>query len=464
MPTSSPLPHAFHLLAKPTGAVCNLDCKYCFFLSKEELYPGSPFRMTDEVLDAYIRQLLEAQQAPEVTIAWQGGEPTLMGLEFFECSIACVEKHRKPAQQVTHTIQTNGTRLDDAWGAFFKKHRFLVGLSVDGPQPMHDAYRVNKGGSGTFDQVMRGWQLLKTHEVDVNILCTVHAANADHPVEVYRFFRDELGAGFMQFIPIVERATAQSLPIVNLGWSERPGGRRPLYTQTGSIVTERSVGAEQYGRFLIGVFDEWIRRDVGKVFVQTFDVALGSWLGQHNLCIVSPTCGNALALEHNGDLYSCDHYVEPDCLLGNILEKPLGDMVASDQQRKFGQDKSDTLPQYCRNCEVLLACSGECPRNRFIETPDGEPGLNYLCAGYKRFFSHIDEPMKVMANLLRQGRYADEVMGWYAEREKARFAGVGRNNPCPCGSGRKFKRCHGEADGSTGSGTTGAGTPKDTPS
>jgi len=399
--------------------------------------------MGDDVLDAHIRQFIGAQPTPEVTIAWQGGEPTLMGLEFFERSIACVEKHRKPDQQITYTIQTNGTRLDEAWCAFFKTHHFLVGLSMDGPKAMHNAYRVDKGGAGSFDQVRRGWKLLRQHEVDVNILCTIHAANADHPLEVYRFFRDELHAEFMQFIPIVERATSQSLPLVNRGWSERPGSPRALYTQTGSLVSGRSVGARQFGRFLCAIFDEWVRRDVGKVFVQAFDVALGSWLGQHNLCIASPTCGNALALEHNGDLYSCDHYVEPGYLLGNILEKPITELVDSDRQRKFGRDELDSLPQYCRDCEVLFACYGECPRNRFIDTPGGEPGLNYLCAGYKQFFNHIEEPMTVMANLLRQGRSADEVMGWCAERDQLRISGLGRNEPCPCGSGNKYKRCHG---------------------
>jgi serine-type anaerobic sulfatase-maturating enzyme len=437
------MPRPSHVLAKPTGAVCNLDCRYCFFLSKEELYPGSTFRMRDEVLDAYIRQMVESQPTGEVVIAWQGGEPTLMGLEFFERSIACVARHRTPGQRVTHTIQTNGTKLDARWCAFFKRHDFLVGLSLDGPKDMHDAYRVDKGGGGTFDQVVRGWELLRAGAVEVNILCAVHAANADHPIEVYRFFRDGLDARFIQFIPIVERATPQSLPQLRDGWSERPGGRRPLYTQVGSEVTARSVRPEQYGRFLSAVFDEWIRRDVGRIFVQTFDVALGSWLGQHNLCIASPTCGNALALEHNGDLYSCDHYVEPGFLLGNILERSLAEMVASDRQQRFGQDKLDTLPRYCRNCEVLFACYGECPRNRFISTPDGDPGLNYLCAGYKLFFRHIDEPMKIMANLFAQGRPASEVMGWHAEPETARFSGVGRNDPCPCGSGEKFKRCHG---------------------
>ena len=447
-PTTTPKnPIAFHLLAKPTGAVCNLDCKYCFFLSKEMLYPGSSFRMADELLETYIRQLLEAQPIPEVTVAWQGGEPTLMGLDFFRRSIELVEKHKKPGQTIQHTIQTNGTKIDKDWAEFFKLHSFLVGLSVDGPKELHDAYRVNKGGQGTFDQVMKGWQILVEQSVDVNILCTVHAANADHPLEIYHFFRDNLKAQFMQFIPIVERATSETLPLADQGWSQRPGGDRPLYTQIGELVTGRSVKPEQYGRFLIAIFDEWVKRDVGKVFVQSFDAALANWIGQPSLCIFQPTCGNALALEHNGDLYSCDHFVEPAFLLGNIQQTHMLDLVSSDQQRKFGQDKFDTLPKYCRECQVLFACYGECPRNRFIRTPDGEPGLNYLCAGYKLFFSHIDRPMRMMAELLRRGRYADEVMNILAMEEMHRIqqamAKAQPDNPCPCGSGKKYRNCHG---------------------
>jgi uncharacterized protein len=446
-------PPSFHLLAKPTGAICNLDCQYCFFLSKEELYPGSRFRMSDEVLEAYIQQLLAAHQTPEVTVAWQGGEPTLMGLEFFQRSVELVEKHKKPGQTVAYTIQTNGTLLDDAWGSFFKEHNFLVGLSVDGPRELHNAYRVDKGGAGSFDRVMRGWEALRRHQVDVNILCTVHAANANHPVEVYRFFRDELGAKaarpaplFIQFIPIIERATPETLPLANQGWSERPGGERPLYTQEGHMVTRRSVKPKQYGAFLIGVFEEWVRRDVGEVYVQIFDVTLGSHVGEHHLCIFAPTCGVALALEHTGDLYSCDHFVEPDYLLGNILETPMIELVASDRQKQFGLDKRDTLPRYCRECEVRFACHGGCPRNRFIQTPDGEEGLNYLCAGYKLFFHHVDRPMRLMANLLRQNRAPSEIVRWYAA-EDARLAQAvaeaGPNDPCPCGSGKTVKRCHG---------------------
>jgi uncharacterized protein len=441
-------PPAFHLLAKPTGAQCNLDCRYCFFLSKEMLYPDSRFRMADDLLELYIKQLLEAHQGEqEVLVAWQGGEPTLMGLDFFMRSVELVEKYRQPEQHVLHTMQTNGTKLDDNWCAFLKEHEFLIGLSVDGPKAIHDTYRVNKGGAGSFDQVMRGWEALRRHSVDFNILCTIHAANADHPLEVYRFFRDELKAEFVQLIPIVERVTEDTLGLADLGWSERPGGDRPLYTQHGNFVTARSVQPEQYGRFLIAIFEEWVRHDVGKVFVQMFDVALASWVGMHTLCIFSPTCGNALALEHNGDLYSCDHFVEPDYLLGNIRETHMAELVASRQQRQFGQEKQDRLPRYCRECEVRFACNGGCPKDRFVSTPDGEPGLNYLCAGYKAFFHHVDRPMRAMADLIRRGRYADEIMASYAANDALlaeRFAAAGRNDPCPCGSGLKFKHCHGK--------------------
>ncbi len=453
-------PPAFHLLAKPTGAVCNLNCEYCFFLSKEVLYPGSRFRMADELLETYIKQLIQSHRVPEVMVAWQGGEPTLMGLDFFKRSVELAEKHRKPNQTIVYTMQTNGTRLDDEWCAFLKEHNFLIGLSVDGPRELHNAYRVNKGGQGSFDQVIRGWECLKRHEVEFNILCTVHAANADHPVEVYRFFRDELGAQFVQFIPIVERVTPDTLPLANKGWGETKTGKRPLYTQEGHMVTHRSVKPKQYGSFLIGVFEEWVRRDVGSMYVQFFDVALANWVGEPpGLCIFQETCGLALALEHNGDLYSCDHFVEPDYLLGNIQETHMMELVASDRQREFGLDKRDTLPRYCRECEVRFACHGGCPRNRFITsppgkaTPDGEPGLNYLCAGYKLFFNHIDRPMRIMADLLRQRRAPAEIMRWYAAedaRQAQAFASARPNEPCPCGSGKKFKHCHRRRGPATG--------------
>ena len=407
--TTSVMPN-YHLLAKPAGAACNLGCQYCFFLSKENLYQGESHLMDEATLETYIKQLMESSAGPQVDVAWQGGEPMLRGLEFFKRSVQLAAKYRKPHQRILHTIQTNGTLIDDEWAAFFRQHNFLVGLSIDGPRAMHDAYRISKKGAGSFDDVIRGWNTLRRHGVDVNILCTIHAANQDHPLEVYRFFRDELKAEYIQLIPIVERATADTIALANQGWGGLKGTDRPLYRQEGSLVTGRTVNAEKFGRFLIAIFDDWIRRDVGKVFVTTFDVALGSWLGQHNACIIAPTCGGALALEHNGDVYACDHFVEPDYRLGNIKDTPLGRLVTTEKQRRFGQSKYDTLPGYCKECPVLFACYGECPRNRFIKTPDGEAGLNYLCAGYKAFFTHIDAPMKAMADLLRQGRYADEIM------------------------------------------------------
>ncbi len=424
-------PPAFHVLAKPTGAQCNLDCAYCFFLSKEALYPDSRFRMTDEALETYTRQYIEAQRTPEVTFAWQGGEPTLMGLDFFRRAVELQRTYQRPGTEISNTIQTNGTLLDDEWGEFLREQRFLVGLSMDGPAEFHDRYRVDKGGKPTHEKVMRAARLLQEHGAEFNILCTVNSANADHPVEVYRFFRDEVRTQFIQLIPIVERVNAD--------------GRS--FLQEGNTVTDRSVRPDQWGRFLIDVFDEWVRRDVGQVFVQMFDAALASWVGSAPaVCIFAPTCGDALALEHNGDLYSCDHFVEPKYLLGNIRGLPMVDLVGSEQQRSFGRDKLDGLPRYCRECDVRFACHGECPKNRFIETPNGEPGLNYLCAGYMAFFRHVDRPMRLMADLLRQGRFADEAMGILADKEarlRSAVAKAGRNDPCPCGSGRKTKACHG---------------------
>jgi uncharacterized protein len=400
----------YHLLAKPAGAACNLGCKYCFFLSKENLYPRESPLMDDATLDAYLRQLFESSPGPEVQVSWQGGEPMLRGLPFFRRSVELAERYRKPHQRVLHTIQTNGTLVTDEWAGFFKQHGYLVGLSIDGPRELHDVYRIDKQNRGSFDDVMRGWEILCKHGVEVNVLCTVHAGNQDHPLEVYRFFRDTLQATHIQLIPIVERATEATLALANRGWGGLKGTDRPLYRQEGNLVTDRTVNAEAFGRFLIAIFDEWVQRDVGNVFVITFDVALGSWLGQHNACIVAPTCGGALVLEHNGDVYSCDHFVEPEHKLGNVNRTPLADLVSSEKQRRFGDAKRDTLPEYCKECPVLFACYGECPRNRFIETPTGERGLNYLCAGYKAFFTHVDGPMRKMAGLVSQGRYADEIM------------------------------------------------------
>jgi uncharacterized protein len=389
---SGALGPAFHVLAKPTGSACNLDCAYCFFLDKERLYLGMRSRMTDDVLERYVRQLLEARRTPEVTIAWQGGEPTLMGLEFFRRAVACAQRYASSGTTVSHTIQTNGTRLNGDWAAFLAEHRFLVGLSIDGPRPRHDRYRRDKAGRPTFDRVMRGLGHLRERGVSWNALTAVHAGNVEHPVSVYRFLRDDCGATFIQFIPIVERPTRDGVPY-------------------GDAVTDRSVTAEQWGRFLTGVFDEWLRRDVGEVYVQMFDAALANWYGEPpGLCVHAPTCGTALALEFNGDVYSCDHYVDPEHLLGNIGEQHLGALADSPAQRRFGLDKRDALPACCRACFVLGACHGGCPKDRFVAAPDGRPGLNYLCAGYKAFFAHIDEPMRAMCALLRAGRAPSEVV------------------------------------------------------
>jgi uncharacterized protein len=433
-------PPAFHVLTKPTGAVCNLDCTYCFFLSKEALYPGSRFRMSDETHEQYIRQLLEAHQTEMVTVAWQGGEPTLMGLDFFRRTMELVEKYRRPGQVFEHTLQTNGTLIDEEWAAFFREHRFLVGLSMDGPADVHDAQRVDKGGKGTHDKVMRAARLLREADADFNILCTVHTLNGDRGREVYRFFRDEVRARFIQFIPIIERATPELIEIAEAGWGSHVEGR-PLYTQQGELVTARSIGEEQYGRFLIDVFEEWVRRDVGSVYVQMFDVTLANFVGAPpGLCIHAETCGRALALEHNGDLYSCDHFVEPGYKLGNINEQHIIELAGSVQQLLFGMDKRDKLPRACQECEVRFACHGGCPKDRFRYDVYGEPGLNYLCPSFKAFFHHVTEPMQAMGSLLRAGRAAAEIMYTYASADAAR----GRNDDCSCGSGRKFKRCHGD--------------------
>ena len=433
-------PPGFHLLAKPSGSTCNINCTYCFFLSKEALYPNDKSRMSDATLETYLRQLLEAHRAPTVTVAWQGGEPTLMRLPFFKRSMELVEKYRKPGQTVEHTFQTNGMLLDDDWCAFFKEHNVLVGLSVDGPRELHDTYRLDRGGRGTFDRVMDGWAMLRKHQVEFNILCTVNAANQEHGRAVYRFFRDEMGAKWVQFIPIIERATAETLAVANQGWSEQPGAKRLLYTQTGNLVTERTVGALQYGQFLIDIFEEWVRRDVGKVYVQLFDVTLEAFFRRYRLCIHAPTCGYGPALEHNGDLYSCDHFVEPDYLLGNIHDTHMLELVASARQRKFGQDKRDTLTAQCRECKVLNWCNGGCPKDRFAVSRDGEPGQNYLCPGLERFFMHTGPTFGKMAQLIKMQQYPAAIMDWMASEDKQRDP----YQPCPCGGGKDFKFCHGD--------------------
>ena len=434
------VPAACHVMAKPSGAICNIDCKYCFYLEKEKLYPEADknWRMNDETLELYTRQYIEAQDVPEVNFAWQGGEPTLMGIDFFKKAVT-LQQEFADGKRVTNAFQTNGVLLDEEWGEFLGEHQFLVGLSVDGPREMHDRYRVDKGGSPTFDRVMAGLEILKTHKVEFNTLTVLQAHNSQYPLEVYRFLKDA-GSQFMQFIPIVERIAPQPGDDLLELVGPQFGGR--------ARVSEWSVRSAQYGRFLSAVFDEWVRNDVGRHFVQIFDVALGSWMGQDaSLCIFAEKCGKALIIEHNGDLYSCDHFVYPEYNLGNVRYQSIREMVVSPLQEKFGQDKADTLPNYCLECDFKFACNGGCPKQRFSHTPDGEEGLNYLCQGYKILFSHIDPYLRFMANELRYGRPAANVMDWArhqdAAREASRAKSPGRNDPCPCGSGKKFKRCCG---------------------
>jgi len=410
IPAGRKLP--FSVLGKPTGAACNLDCTYCFFLSKELLYDHDSQRMDEAGLETYLANLLASQPDGRVEVAWQGGEPTMRGLAFFRRAVELAEQLRRPRQQVAHALQTNGTLLDDEWGAFLAEHGFLVGLSIDGPAQMHDAYRVNKAGRGTHAQVVRGWEVLQRHGVATNILCTVHAANAEHPLDVYRYFRDGLGARFVQFIPIVERVPAEHLELAERGWrpDARRGQRTLLYQQHGEAVTSRSVSPAAFGDFLVAIFDEWASRDVGAVFVQDFDVMLGNLFGQYSLCVHSPECGAAIAVEHNGDVYSCDHYVEPDYRLGNVAETSLQTMLQSSAQREFGRAKLTTLPGQCKACPVRWACHGGCPKDRFTTTTEGEPGLNYLCAGYYRFFTHAQPTVERMGQLIRAERPPADIM------------------------------------------------------
>ncbi|HTR43795.1 MAG TPA: anaerobic sulfatase maturase, partial [Pseudomonadales bacterium] len=392
---------------------CNLDCKYCFYLEKEKLYPGErQWRMSDEVLAEYVRQYISAQPGPEVFFAWQGGEPTLLGVDFFRKAVA-LQKKFAGDKIISNALQTNGTLLDDEWCRFLAAEKFLIGLSIDGPRELHDRYRVDKGQKPTFDRVMHGLELLKKHRVDFNTLTVVNDANSKQPLEMYRFLKS-IGSEFLQFIPLVERKASANE--TGLEFAEPPDLGSAGNPE--SPVTAWSVQAEVYGDFLCTIFDEWVRRDVGKIFVQLFDVALGNWMGLgSSLCVFAEKCGAALALEHNGDLYSCDHYVYPKYHLGNLMNQSLGEMAGSPQQLKFGNDKSDLLPRYCRECEVRFACNGECPKHRFMKTPEGEEGLNYLCPAYKKFFNHIDQPMRVMGQLLREGRAASEItqISWRRE-------------------------------------------------
>ncbi|MGA2652840.1 MAG: anaerobic sulfatase maturase [Terracidiphilus sp.] len=395
----------FHIMAKPHGPICNLDCTYCYYLEKENLYAakGRDYRMSDTVLESYIRQYIQSQPAQHVSFAWQGGEPTLLGVPFFERVIELQKKYAGD-KLVDNAFQTNGTLLDDAWGEFLARNKFLIGLSIDGPAEIHDAYRVDKGGQPTFTRVMRGLDILKKHGVEFNTLTVINRKNSYHARRVYRFLK-EIGSKYLQFIPIVEQVAAQPDPngLVLL---------KP-YARQQTTVSEWSVEPLQFGKFLSAVFDEWVLGDVGHVFVQIFDVALESWAGlPQTLCVFAPQCGKALALEHNGDLYSCDHFVYPENKLGNIMERAMSGLVKSPQQARFGNAKETALPSDCKTCDVRFACNGECPKHRFTTTASGEYGLNYLCAGYKHFFHHIDPYMRFMANELGKDGAPARVMEW----------------------------------------------------
>jgi uncharacterized protein len=441
---------AFHVMAKPTGPICNLACRYCFYLEKERLYPGTPgWAMPDGILDTFVRDYISAQDVPVVTFAWQGGEPTLLGLDFFRRVVELQARHAD-GRRIENAFQTNGILLDEEWAAFFAEHQFLVGVSIDGPPQLHDRYRVDRGGKPTFDRVMKGLDALKRNGAAFNTLTVVHRENARSPLDVYRFLV-EVGSGFLQFIPIVERLDAR--PTSAGGPAEMVGPPRahagPRLAKPGVAgegrVSDWSVDPADWGSFLCAIFDEWVRRHVGQVFVQFFDVALERWYRDAaSLCIVSETCGRAVAIEHNGNLYCRAHYVFPPFRLGNIRDTPMHELVASPQQRDFGNAKRETLPAHCRACPVLFACHGECPKNRFLEAPDGEPGLNYLCAGYQRFFTHIDPAMRFLANELAHHRPPANVIGWMQQLDRRQaLARAGRNDPCPCGSGNKYKKCCG---------------------
>ncbi|QPL06514.1 anaerobic sulfatase maturase [Actinomyces respiraculi] len=400
----------FHLVAKPTGAACNLDCSYCFFLSKEALWDPRGQRMSEPVLRRFIERYLAAQPDGEVEIAWQGGEPTMRGLDFFRTAVALVEEMRRPRQRVRHAVQTNATLIDEQWADFLADNRFLVGVSVDGPADLHDRYRVNRAGRGTYRQVVRGLRTLQAHDVDVNLLCTVNAGNVEEPLRVYRHLRDELDASFIQFIPIVERVSTGEEAVAEAGWRDDEG-RRVLYRQEGSGTTSRSVLPEAWGRFLIEVFDEWFAHDVGRVFIQHAEVMLGAALGRYSLCVHAPECGDAPAMEHNGDVYSCDHFVEPGYRLGSVLSDDFQAMLSSPRQRAFGAAKRSALPGQCLRCPVRWACHGGCPKDRFDVTRDGQGGLNHLCAGYYAFFTHAAPTVLRMAEAVQRGLPVTDALG-----------------------------------------------------
>jgi uncharacterized protein len=414
----------FQIMVKTVGAICNLDCHYCYYLEKENLYPkGTNFRLTGETLERYIAQHIQATPGPIVSFSWHGGEPTLLGVDFFRKAVALQKRYLPAGKKAINGIQTNGTTLDETWCEFLAQENFYIGLSLDGPRELHDRYRVTKGQKPTHKQVVQAFHMLRKAKVHVDLLCVVHDVNVQHPTRVYRYLK-EIGGQYLQFLPLVEKT----------GDPHRP-------------VHQRSVPAGAYGRFLNTIFDEWVRHDMGKIFIQLFDESVRPFLGmEHALCIYRETCGDVPVIEHNGDFYACDHYVLPEYKIGNIYERPLAEMVEDAKQREFGQHKRTSLPRYCRECEVLSMCNGGCPKDRIIKTPDGEEGLNYLCAGLKAFFTHSKPYFRKFAELVRAGEPTEKLMEIVrAADARASVQRAGRNDPCPCGSGKKYKRCCGGA-------------------
>lgn len=401
--SNSTIPSNCHVMAKPSSSICNLDCKYCFYLEKEKLYPerNKNWQMDDETLEQFVKQQIAAQSGPEVHFAWQGGEPTLMGIDFYKKAIEFVNKYAN-GKTVHHAFQTNGILLNDKWCEFFKEHNFLIGISIDGPKEMHDAYRVSRSGKGTHSKVMKGVRMLQKHDIPFNTLTVVNDLNSQHPREVYHFLK-KIGSTFMQFIPLVEcEATNVGENELKLVHPDQPVEAK---------VTDWSVRSLQFGKFLSEIFDDWIKKDVGQIFVQTFDSTLANWLGQPGaVCIFSETCGNALALEANGDLYSCDHYVYPEYKLGNIHEIDIVDLNTSEKAIQFGQDKKERLTPDCKECKFQFTCHGGCPKHRFDMSPKQFPHHNYLCKGYYHFFEHTAPYMATMRKLLLENRSAVEIM------------------------------------------------------
>lgn len=432
-------PFAFTVMLKPIGSVCNLNCTYCYYLEKKKLYPDVRyFRMDDELLEEYTRQYIDSQNVPVVSFVWQGGEPTLMGVDFFKKALKFQSKYSN-GKRIENIFQTNGTLLNDEYCKLFSDNDFLIGVSIDGPENLHDHHRKTKTGEGSFARVMKGIELLHKYKVEFNTLSVVNAETSRQPLEVYHFLK-HIGSGFIQFLPVVERtANNPREDLLNLV--------APVFGKDAS-VTEWSVEPVMYGRFLCTIFDEWVRNDVGRYFVQIFDVTLANWAGERpGLCIFSETCGDALVMEHNGDLFNCDHFVYPEYFLGNIMKQSLKEMAGSEKQKQFGRYKRDKLPKYCFECEYRFACNGECPKHRFTITPDGQEGLNYLCPAYKIFFSHVHPYMQFMTDELKAKRAPANVMEWVKRldrKKEDRFVikkEPQRNDPCPCGSGKKYKNC-----------------------